>query len=36
MIGPFPTNVYNQADGAVWFTFNQVATVTCAAIKAGG
>jgi len=36
MIGPFPTNTYNQADGSVHFTFSAVTAVTCAAIKAGG
>lgn len=33
MIGPFPPGTYGQASGEVYIDFNQVATVTIAAIR---
>ncbi len=33
MIGPFPQEYYNQADGTIYVDFDQVTSVTCAAIK---
>jgi len=33
MVGPFPTDVYNNANGRVAVTYDAVASVTIAAIK---
>lgn len=33
IIGPFPTNIYNQADGKVYVDWSAVTSVTAAAIR---
>lgn len=33
MIGPFPTSVYNQADGSVYVDFSHVTSLTIAALR---
>ncbi|HMJ87977.1 MAG TPA: hypothetical protein VK504_32595 [Vicinamibacterales bacterium] len=36
IVGPFPPNYYNQADGSVLITFSAVTAVTIAALRCGG
>lgn len=33
MLGPFPPNIYNQADGTMWIDFSSITTMTIGAFR---